>query len=342
MKTLLATALLLLTLACVPASTAGPQKLKPLADLAVTNIVVKQLPGEPPYVIENQQGHTPGFAVYVTIRNVGTAQSKGCIVALDFTKIGRTVVRGLTRYLQPLRPRATHVLRFAVALDAHRAPPLGLLQIRAKADVGKVVREPDEDNNTRYASHLLPVIAEQWKATDFMVTENLDNVGFPGALVTDATKVCLKADCGRDFVFRFSTFDESSKHFEYIPSGTVRANWSYLYAPLNCTGSANEVRGPRDWPGSFWIDSELDYYDAAIDIKNTVSPPARGVITCNGNPALQLEWAFQDLSTYVGLKQTPRTDSPYDTKLTGHKEETSVAGVKTTWQWTFKADVPGA
>lgn len=66
------------------------------------------------------------------------------------------------------------------------------------------------------------------------------------------------------------------------------------------------------------------------------------VITCNGNPALQLEWAFQDLSTYVGLKQTPRTDSPYDTKLTGHKEETSVAGVKTTWQWTFKAGVPGA
>lgn len=72
-----------------------------------------------------------------------------------------------------------------------------------------------------------------------------------------------------------------------------------------------------------------------------LKPPARGVVTCMGKPALQVEWAFRALDTYLGGTKVPRTDSPYDTMLEGHTEETS-GSVKTTWQRTFQADVPGA
>lgn len=75
-----------------------------------------------------------------------------------------------------------------------------------------------------------------------MVSQSIASPGFPGALMTSATKVCRNVDCMADFVMRFSTFDETSKHFVYTPSGTVRAIWSYFYTPLSCTGTANEAR----------------------------------------------------------------------------------------------------
>jgi hypothetical protein len=332
-------ALLVLALVHVPASAGGK---KNWPDLAVTKVVLKQLPGDPPYVIEDEKGHTPGFAAFVTIRNVGKATARSSSVALEFTRIGGTRIRGLSRHLPPLRPKATHVLRFAVDLDFQRHPPLGLLRVEARADSSRVVQETDDRNNTKDAPHLLPVIAHQWKVSDFMITQTLNGATLPDSLATQSTKVGCVATCS-GFVFRFSTFDEASKEFEYVPSGAVLASFGYSYAPLQCTGSASDNATKDPWPGSFWIDSELDRYYATVEVRDVEPPPARAVVNCMGNPTLQVEWNWENLATYVGERKFVDVPSPYDTRLTGHTEKpTGIGNNTTTWQWTFKADVPGA
>jgi hypothetical protein len=337
MKKSLGMALLALALVLVPAGTAAKRKVWP--DLVVTNVVIRQLPGEPPYVIEDEQGHTPGFAAFVTIRNIGKATAKPSTTELEFTRLSGRRIWGSNRHLPPLRPKATHVLRYAVNLER---PPLGVLVAQAKADVSHVVTETNEGNNDRRARTLLPVVAKQWKALDFMTTENLGGAGFPGALETNATKVCAQVDCGRYFLFRFSTFDEASKRFEYIPSGTVRASASYVYAPLSCTGQGNAIYGPYDWPkDSLWIDDQLDHYEASVNTEAAAPATTPFWVTCMGTPILQNGWGWQTLLTFVGEKQYPSMDSPYSTRLTGHTEKTA-GGTTTTWQWTFQADVPGA
>lgn len=334
-------ALLVVALVYVPAST-GANARRKLADLAVTKVVVKQLPGDPPYVVEDESGHTPGFAVFVTIRNIGKIASKSSSTRLAFERLGGSRVRAWTRRLSPLRPRATYVMRFEVALDRGGAPPLGMFRVVATANITKTFIE-DRNNNEGTPGPLLPVIAHQWKAVDLQTSESVsDGSGLPGSLLTDATKVCAPADCGRSFVFRFSTFDEAAKHFVYTPSGTVRGTASFVYAPLSCTGQGSAVSGPKDWPGSFWLDDFLDDYDVSVEVKSVAIPPDPFWVDCNGTRALQVQWAWQDLETYVGDGQVPRTDSPYSTTVTGHTEKTGVGGVTTKWQWTLQADVPGA
>jgi CARDB len=329
-----------IALVCVPASVGSTAKKKRWPDLVVTKIELKQLPGAPPYVVEDETGHTPGFAAYVTIRNVGKGNAKGSSVGLDFSKIGNDRVRGLARHLPPMRPKATHVLKFAVDLDFKRKPPIGLLLVKATADISKAVQETDENNNSLHRHGFLPVIAHQWKATDFLVHSDLNDLAFPGAVAGSATRAgCIS--CSDVLRFRFSTFDEASKHFDYVPTGPVNADFSYAYTPLSCQGSATDNATKDAWPGSFWLDSELDKYNATVEVRDVEPPPARAVIYCMGQPSLQLEWAWHNLETFVGDGVVPDVPSPYDTRLTGHTER-NIGSNTTTWQWTFKADVPGA
>jgi hypothetical protein len=318
---------------------AGAAARRAAPDLVVTKIVIRQLPGAPPYVVEDEGGHTPGFVVKVTTKNTGRAAAKRSRTKLEFSTLGGTHLHAMTEAVPKLRPGASHVSVFEVDLGG---PPLGLLKTAAYADSVGTVNESKESNNRRLAP-LLPVIAHQWKVLDFMVTEDLSATAFPGALTTDFTKACWQVDCGRNFVFRFSSFDESAKAFEYVPDGTIRAGWNYLYPPLQCTGQAAEIRGPKQWPGHLEINGQLDWYKAVIDVPAAEPPPAHGGITCPGAPQpVEVEWAFQNLETYVGEVPHPAMPSPSATKLTGHTEGNRLGNIKTTWQWTFQADVPGA
>jgi hypothetical protein len=323
-----------------PAGATAARRAAP--DLVVTKIVIRQLPGDPPYVVEDEAGHTPGFAVRVTTKNIGRAVAKRSRTRLEFSTLGGARVHAATEPVPKLRPSASHVSVFEVDLGAAGRPPLGLLKTAAYADAIGTVNESRESNNRRLAP-LLPVIARQWKVLDFMVTEDLSGAAFPGALMTDFTKACWQVDCGRYFVFRFSTFDEAAKTFEYVPEGTVRAGWDYSYPPLQCTGHAAEIRGPKQWPGHLEIDSGLDWYEGLVDVRVAEAPPAHGGIVCPGAPQpVEVEWAFQNLVTYVGERQHAAMPSPSATKLTGHTEGTGMGNAQTTWQWTFQADVPGS
>lgn len=336
---LLATLLPVVALMAVPAT--GQAARKQVPDLAVTKLAVKQLPGDPPYLVKDSSGHTPGFVVRATTKNIGRVASKPSRTKLELSMLGGQAVHATTERVPKLKPHASHVSVFKVDLSA-TPPPLGLLRAVASADGARSVQEIDEQNNARTAP-LIPVIAQQWKVLDFMTTDDLSGTSFPGALESHFTKACWQVDCGRYFVFRFSTFDETAKAFEYVPEGTIRAGWQYLYPPLNCTGNATEVRGPKTWPGQLLIGGDLDWYDGDIDVPAAEAPPAKGQIACPGSPtAVPVEWAFQPLATFVGEGERPTTPGPSATKLTGHTERMNVGNTKTTWQWTFQADVPGS
>jgi hypothetical protein len=131
--------------------------------------------------------------------------------------------------------------------------------------------------------------------------------------------------------------------FQYVPEGTIRAGWEYDYPPQQCTGQAAEARGPRQWPGHLEIDENLAWHDGVVDVKDVAEPPAHGQILCPGSPfPVEVEWAFQNLETYVGEGRHASMPSPTATKLPGHTDGTNAGNIKTTWQWTFQADVPGA
>jgi hypothetical protein len=336
---LLALALLLSIALSLPSSAAA-KKRKAWPNLVITKIVIKQLPGDPPYVLEDESGHTPAFAVFVTTKNVGRASSKRkTSTELRFEELNETRVRVLGQQIRVLKPGEASTKKFVVDLDFRGGvPPLGLLRVVATADAGHAVSESDDRNDLKM-KRLLPVVAHSWKAVDFMLSENLSQAGFPGSLVADHTKAC-PTQC-TPVTFRFSTFDESSKHFDYVPSGSLQAGWDFAYSQsgTNCSGHTTEARGPKDWPGSFWIDDGLDFYNANISVTSE-RPPAPAWISCNGRQILQVTWNLSDLDTYVGDRQFPRTDSPYCTRLKGHTEKTKVAGIKTTWQWTLQAVVP--
>jgi hypothetical protein len=316
-----------------------------LPDLVVTVPQITQLPGNPPYVLEDESGHTPTFKVNVDTHNVGRAVSGWSFTQVDIETTTGQHVRSVSKRIRPLDPGEYSGKTFKVDLDFNGAPPLGLLKVVAKANQTHAFDESNTDNNNRHAKHLLPVVAHTWKASDLETSESLSYSGFPGSLMTDTTQACPPSDCsgGSDepLTFRFSTFDEAAKHFEYVPTGNLTAGWHFNYdnGGTHCTGDTSETRGPKDWPGGFWIDSALGHYDATVDV-SAEAPPAPGEIYCNGIPTLPVYWSLQDLETYIGTGLTPHMPAPGCTRLSGNHSETKVAGITTTWQWQLQAVVP--
>jgi hypothetical protein len=335
---------MILSLALSLPSTAAPKKKRKHPDLVITQLQIKQLPGNPPYVLEDESGHTPGFVVDVRVQNIGHARAGRSVVQLDIETTGGEHVRALSKQVRPLDPTEFSGKRFNVDLDFNGPPPLGLLRVRAIADQRDSVDEgkANEKNNVRHAKNLLPVVAHSWKSVDFETFDTLSQGGFPGSLMTDTTQTCPPSDCGdQPFIFRFSTYNEAAQQFEYVPSGTLTAGWHFSWdgGGQHCTGDAHETRGPKDWPGGFWLNGKLDSYEGSVNVSDE-APPSLGEIYCNGNPIMPVQWALQDLETYIGDGLTPRMPSSDCTRLTGHHEKTQVSGAVTTWQWQFQAVVP--
>src|SRR5690242_304608 len=90
---LLALALLLTIGLTLPSSAAAKKKKKKAwPNLVITHLAIKQLPGDPPYVLEDESGHTPGFVVDVTTENIGRAVAKRSRTQLEFTEMNGTNV----------------------------------------------------------------------------------------------------------------------------------------------------------------------------------------------------------------------------------------------------------
>src|SRR6476659_4124800 len=212
---LLALAMLMSIALSLPSSAAAKKKRKQFPDLVITRFEVKQLPGNPPYVLEDESGHTPGFIVNVRTQNIGHAIAGRSVTKLEIETTGGQHVRSLVAHIRALDPTEFSGKGFRVDLDFNGAPPLGLLRVVAIAnesgsvDEGKV----NERNNRHPAKHLLPVVAHSWKAPDLETSENLSQGGFPGSLMTDTTQACPPSDCSdKPLTLRFSTFNEAATH----------------------------------------------------------------------------------------------------------------------------------
>jgi hypothetical protein len=319
-------------------SSAAAKKKKPkpkhLPDLVIRDLKLEQLPGNPPYVRENESGHTSGFTVSFRVMNIGRAKAGPSEAEVVIDTVGGRHIRTRGKPIRSLDPGEWSGKGIKVDLDYEKPPPLGLLKVVAIANATDSVEESDTTNNKKPAKHLLPVIADTWKAVDLETYESLPYPGFPGSLMTDTTQASA-------LTFLFSTFDEASKHFEYVPTGELAAGWHFNYDGngLHCTGDTSETRGPKDWPGSFWLNSALDRYDATVDVSDE-PPPARGEIVCNGVPSLQVEWRLQSLETNIGTGLTPRMPATDCTRLSASHQEPIVGGGTTTWQWQLQAVVP--
>src|SRR5437899_3919848 len=128
-------------------------------DLKITQFEIKRLPGEPPYVIEDESGHTPEFVVRVRTENVGNGSTKKeSKTGLEVTTLNGTPLFEDSKPIRILDPGESSGKTFKVKLDSHVVPPLGLLRVVATANVTRTVYEPDHANNERHAKHLLPVI----------------------------------------------------------------------------------------------------------------------------------------------------------------------------------------
>ncbi len=315
--------------ALLPSSAAAAKKFT-APDLVIKKIVIKRLPGDPPYIAVDHSGAAPGFVVQAVTRNIGGAPAKRFRTQLEFQTLGGKPVHGMSEAVRDLAPRTNHVSVFKV--DS-LFPPLGLLKAVVTADPVNTVHELNEDNNTLSAG-LIPVVAREWKVMDFMTTSDGGASVFPGSLESSATKAL------DGFIFRFSQFNETAKRFEYVPDGTLGASFDYVYAPLSCIGHGGTQVPNRQWPGYLRLEDDLTSYDALVQTND--QPVQMATITCMGQNGFPVQWTFQDLVSFAGVKMHPQM-SPSDTKLTGLKTVPGLGpGMTTTYQWTFKADVPGS
>lgn len=326
------------SLMLLPASAAAA-RVRCLPDLVIASIVVKQLPGTPPYIVVDSDGTGSGFVVDVVTRNKSrTCPAKRSRTELQFVTRHGTTVHGESLPVPALAPTARHTSKFKI--DDLR-PPLGWLYTEAQADVVGTVQELDNRNNTgkwrfklgpgEWRSYI-PVIARQWKAIVFRITENQGSSFFPGGVTVYTTQG------GQNLVFRFSTFDEAKQQFEYFPSGTIQTAWDFSYPPADCSGHAGTSKPSRHWPGHLWLDNDLFQYDGFVQLNDEQG--GTGTISCQGKAVLPAHWGWQDLETFIAPQTFPEM-SPSDTRLTGQTIKNE-AGVVTTWSWTFQADVPGA
>ena len=76
-----------IALVLVPSPAMAASK-RPAANLEITRIVVKHLPGDPPYMAIDGGGHAPGFVVRVITTNTGHAKSAKSRTQLELTARG--------------------------------------------------------------------------------------------------------------------------------------------------------------------------------------------------------------------------------------------------------------
>jgi hypothetical protein len=78
------------TTAVLPAGAATVPRAS-LPDLVITMIVVRELPGTPPYIAIDEATRAPGFVVKVVTKNIGDATAGGSVTDLKLQEQGETL-----------------------------------------------------------------------------------------------------------------------------------------------------------------------------------------------------------------------------------------------------------
>jgi CARDB len=312
-----AAALVFAPSALLPASAAAQATPRP--DLIITMIVVKKLPGPPPYIVVDEATRAPGFEVKVVTKNVGDETAGQSVTDLKLEEDGETLW-GKLDTVGRLTPGMYRTSTYVV--DDLKANP-GLLHAVATADFTMKIRESNEKNNTKTRKPPIPVIPRDWKVTTFRATLN------PGGGVSITTQAAS------GFNYRFSRFDDSRKAFVYKAYGQINDKSDFVGGGCVGHGSTHDSQDP--WPGELDIMDDLSKYTARVDTHS--EPALTYTVTCTGNVQFTETWGWVNLLTWTGAHSFPSM-KPDDITLSGEGDAATPAGpIKFTWD--FVARVSG-
>jgi hypothetical protein len=313
-----------LAIALAPgSSSAGGQtkpkrKPKPVSNLVIAAIAIKQLPGEPPYITLDENSRGPGFEISVTTKNFGKAVGT-TDTDLKLENNGAVIWHGRA-HVAKLGSGDTQ--RHTWTIDNLKADP-GFVEPVAIADATGKVDETNEHNVK--SAPVIPVVPRDWKVDTFRTAVN------PGGGVDETTQ----ASSG--FYYRLSRFDEAAKQFVYQAYGQVAASADFTGGGCAGHGQAQATQNP--WPGSdseLVIKGNLSAYSAGVRTQD--QPKYSFNTVCNG-VSVPMQAGWDDLVTWVGTHSFP--EMKFDaTILQG--EGTAVTPVgPATYTWDFVARISG-
>lgn len=290
-------------------------------DLVITIITVNGLPGNPPYIVVDEQTRAPGFVVKAVTKNVGNATAGKSVTCLKLIKDGKTLSEK-TQTVGRLTPGMFRTATFVV--DDLKADP-GFLHIEATADCTKKIPESNETNNTKTRKPIA-VIPREWKVIDFKT-----RVSEPGLSTTTLA--------AGGFYYLFSRFDENSKWFVYKSYGRLNDQQDLVGAGCAGHGKTHDTNNP--WPGTdseLVIRGDLSEYSAGVDTSG--EPPGHYTVTCQGGAQFPETFGWLSLVTWVGTHSFPSM-KPDDITLDGEGNADTPAG-PAKYTWVFNARVSGA
>ena len=313
-------AVLAIALVVVPSAEAKGKKKGSHFDLKVTQIVVKQVPGTPKYLLLDESGNTQAFAITVKTFNYG-AKVGPTHTDLKLELNGKVIWHGRA-HVPALGYRDS--IKHTWEIKSLHADP-GLLEPVAFADATKKIDERSESNNTT-AAPVISVIPRDWNVSAFQTNVDVGN-GLTGGTHTD-----------NGFYFRFSRLDESAKTFDYTGWGTIKSNASYSVA--GCSGQGSDTATQTPWQGSddgLSIKANLSQYSAGITTQ--ALPPYMFQVNCgSASFPQQGTWAnlvtWKDTYSWIPMKFS-------DTTLSDSGEANTPQG-HATYAWTFIARLSGA
>lgn len=289
-------------------------------DLVITQIILKELPGDPPYIVVNHNDIAPNFIVKVTTKNIGNENAGRSIARLEINNNITTRIYRDAESVGPLTPGMYRRSTFHVnGLEPH----LGHVDFQAAADVSNRVHETREHNNSKGA-HLTLVVARIWKATQFQTKVTYAG-GLPEVGVTKTAN---------GFYFQLEPGRSGRRIFHYQPYGTVQATFDETGA---CTAHGQDSETKNPWIAANF---ELILPNRYAAYMATAQHPVETVpLYCEGQFVGNQGWSWSDLETVVDDQDNyVASMNLEDTQLTDHFEKDTPAG-HVNWNWTFDADV---
>jgi hypothetical protein len=298
-----------LALALLPSTAAAAH-----ARVVVTKIVVKQLPGPPPYIVLDESSTAmTGFVVEVTVQNTGTVKSHRTVTDLLLEQRGRTKW-AKTASVRPLQPGHKHKSKFTI--DNVKLDPGFVLPV-ATADV--------RHGGHMRRGHQMPVVPRDWNVSAFQT-----NVSLPSG-VSGATQTT------NGFYYRLTRFDGS----EFLYSGYGQIQTVANFSQGSCTGHGSDTKTHSPWPGGsdseLAVKANLSQYSAGI-VTDTETP-LTFTVTCSPTTSFPLQEPWVNLVTWEN-DHSWITMQPYQISLDGDGKATIAVG-KATYHWVLHARISG-
>jgi hypothetical protein len=300
--------------------------------LAITKIAIKELPGDPPYILLDESSRAPAFSVAVSVENDGGRPSGKSVVAVTLEEKGKRKFFD-DKFIDPLSPKTRKSKPKVVTLEVNNLQAdLGFLKATATVKWSPSAKHPDRVHTVSESAPPIPVVAKDWNVSSFHTSVNVGGDGPSSDTNADGT-----------LQYRFLRFDESEQAFIYRAWGQVTVQGRYNAGGCSGSGSANDTQSPWPGPGTeseLAIKHTLTQYSAGVVTKTEKPVTFNATCPALGNFSMPVTVPWENLETFTGSGGLPAM-TPDQTTLTDEGSKPSPVGdVK--FQWTFNARLSGA